>query len=652
MLLRSTYIKGLILAFVMPVMGVAQDELPLDDGALVSAALLAADEGDWGTAQSIADRIGVDGGKILVTWTRLRAGEGEWWEYRQLLADHADWPGLKRLRRAGEAKIPKGANSEDVRAYFAPEPPQTGLGAMRLAEAYMAIGRTAEARDEMIRAWTTLTLTRDEQEKILDGFRGMIEQHHVTRLENLLWKGATSEASQMLGLVSPNRQKLAQARIGLQRAVPNVDQLIEAVPSEYASDAGLAYDRFQWRIKKGRWDDAEALLYEQTVSKQMGRAEAWSSRRRGFARRAMRAGQIDKAYALASNHHLISGSDFADLEWLAGYLALRYKSDADLAVEHFTRFAGAVGSPISVGRAHYWLGRAEQARKNYAQAEKQYGLGAAYPTSFYGQLAAEQLRLSAFDGLSGANEMRDWQSSSFANSTVLQAVALLAEGEEHLMVRWFLTHMAETLQDTELLQLATFADEIGQDFSVLGIAKEGAKRGIILPSIYFPVTDLAGYSVDVPPEVAMSIARRESELSPDAISPVGARGLMQLMPKTAKQVAQELGMSYSKARLTNDWRYNATLGTAYLASLVEIYEGSYLLAFAAYNAGPSRVNSWLETYGDPRDKLTDPIDWIEHIPYRETRNYVMRVMESLHVYRAQINGKAEPVRLSKDLSRG
>ena len=200
--------------------------------------------------------------------------------------------------------------------------------------------------------------------------------------------------------------------------------------------------------------------------------------------------------------------------------------------------------------------------------------------------------------------------------------------------------------------MADFATQLDQPFVALGIAKEAAKRGIVLPAAYYPVTELAQYSAEIEPEIAMSIARRESELSPTAISSAGARGLMQLMPATARAVAQDLDMEYSKARLTSDWRYNATLGTAYLSGLIDIYDGSYVLAFAAYNAGPHRADEWIELYGDPRDPLVDAVDWIEHIPFRETRNYVMRVIESLHVYRARISGLSQSVRLTKDLTRG
>jgi len=189
-------------------------------------------------------------------------------------------------------------------------------------------------------------------------------------------------------------------------------------------------------------------------------------------------------------------------------------------------------------------------------------------------------------------------------------------------------------------------------FVALGIAKQAAKSGIVLPRAYFPLTDLAQYSGGVDAEIAMSIARRESELYDEAVSPAGARGLMQIMPATAQTVSNTIGLEYSKARLTEDWRYNATLGTAYLAELLDEFNGSYVLTFAGYNAGPHRAREWIERFGDPRDSTVNVIDWIEHVPFTETRNYIMRVIESLHVYRARLNGASGAVRLTADLTRG
>ena len=622
-------------------------------GDLLATAFSAVISGDWVTADHYAGQISDPAGRQLVIWQRLRRGEGHWEEYQDFLADNPDWPGLKQVRRRGEATIPPNHTPAEVRAYFAKQSPQTGTGSLRLTEAFAAQGRTSDARSEAIRAWTTLRLGEYESAQLLEKFKGSLSRHHQRRLDFLLWEGHTRAAERMLPLVTPDQQKLARARIALQRASKGVDAAIEAVPDALRTDPGLTYDRFVWRVKKGRWDDAQELLVEQSASAaKLGRPEKWGNRRRTFARRAMRAENNELAYFLASQHGLKTGSNYADLEWLAGYISLVKLNAPEQAVRHFRNHRDAVKTPVSLGRAGYWVGRAEEARQDFDAAVDAFTLGAKYQTSFYGQLAAEKIGTPTDPRLTGAIPIPNWRTAKFAQSGPVRAGILLHYAQEQNLMRWFFTHVAETLSEVESAQLADLALELDRPYVALGVAKEAAKQGHILPKSYFPVTELAAYSADVDPEVAMSIARRESELNPEAISPVGARGLMQVMPATARQVAEEIGVEYSKNRLTTDWRYNATLGTAYLGGPLDIYEGSYVLAFAAYNAGPHRADQWIETYGDPRDSLIDQIDWIEHIPFRETRNYVMRVMESLHVYRARLTGTVEPIRLTRDLSRG
>jgi peptidoglycan lytic transglycosylase len=623
------------------------------NGKLISAALTAVEDGDMEAAARLGAQISDPIGADLVTWERLRNEDGKWSDYRAFLAKDLNWPGLKRLRRKGEAVIPENANPKRVLAYFKTQLPQTGIGSLRLASAYWSMGQQSNARKEAIRAWTTLSLKNDEEAELYRKYKSVLKGQNLTRLDNLLWRGLAGEADRMLGKVPDANAKLARARIGLQRVSKNIDGLISAVPENLQSDPGLAYDRFQWRIKKGRWDDAQDLLARQTGSvEKLGRPEAWSKRRRGFARRAMRAGDTKLAYRIASRHELSEGADFADLEWLSGYIALTKLNNPQKALAHFVNFQGAVKSPVSLGRAGYWLGRTYENLGQYEKSSKAYGQGAKYQTSFYGQLAAEKLGLAPDASLSGKTAVPDWRKAGFLQTPTVQAGLLLNHADDAARMRWFFTHAARKLDKTGLSQLADLALYVDRPSVALAVAKVAALRGIILPEPYFPVTGLARYSTAVPPEVAMSIARRESELNPEAQSPAGARGLMQLMPGTAKKVSKEIGITYSKARLTSDWKYNAKLGTSYLGGLLEKFNGSYILAFAGYNAGPNRAEKWITEYGDPRMDAVDQIEWIENIPYRETRNYVMRVIESLHVYRARLNGKTPPIRLTRDLKRG
>jgi len=645
-------VLAFIWLFLSPIMAFAQSEA--QSGALLAQALEAAEDGKWRDAELLVSRIPDPSAAILLEWTRLRDGAGEFEEYQAFLKNHPDWPGLQLLRRRGEASIPPFYRASSVRAYFEAVQPQSGIGALRLAQALVSQDLPKAAEEEAIRAWTGMSLTIDEERGLAAAFPIVVRDYSRTRLNNLLWRGRVTEARRMLSRVDDGYRRLAEARIALQTEASGVDTIIGRVPEQWADHPGLLFDRFQWRIKKGRWDDAQAFILEVANSgAKLGEPDRWSNRRRGFARRAMRAGDYEDAYQIATQHGLSEGSHYADLEWLAGYIMLTKLDRPSVALAHFNRFDAAVASPISQARAGYWLGRTYEALGDTKNAAEFYEAGAAHQTAYYGQLSAERIGQESDPTLIGSGpDVLDWRKSSFVNRSVIQAAILLSHADDKVQMRRFLAHLAETLPEAEIAQMADMALELDQPFVALGIAKQAALRGIVLPKPYFPVTDLAKTSGPLPPEIVMAIARRESELRVDAASPAGALGLMQLMPGTAREVSRDLGVAYSKGKLTADWRYNAALGTKYLADLFQKYEGSFVLAFAAYNAGPGRVDGWIEEYGDPRDPGVDAIDWVEGIPFRETRNYVMRVVESLHVYRARLTGQSPFIQISQDLKVG
>ena len=623
------------------------------DGDALAKALVAMRSGDWDRAEAALAPVEEPGARIFLDWMKLRAGAGFWDDYTTFLAKHPDWPGLKRLRREGEAAIPANADPAAVLAYFEEEPPQTGAGVLHLARAYAATGRDGDAGAEVVRAWRSMELSKDDETGLLKEFGDLLKPHHEARLDMLLWRGKEASARRMLARVSAGWRKLAKARMALRKREAGVDTLIAAVPKELADTPGLAFERFYWRARKGRTDDAIALLRQRSVSREaLGEPDEWSNRRRSLARQMMRAGKPALAYELASRHYLVTGSDYADLEWLSGFIALRQLNQPGLAVDHFERFRAHVETPISLGRAGYWLGRAYEALGEEEKAAAAYMLGAKYQTSFYGQLAAERAGIDPDAALAGNEPVADWKTASFAGSTVFETAQLLHfAGRSHL-AEYFFTHLAEGLDRGEAAQLAERALELGEPHIALMLSKRAARRGIEVPKSYYPLTALTRQPVPVPMELALAIARRESEFDPAVVSPAGARGLMQLMPATARAMANKAGLQYSASRLTSDWKYNATLGTSYLAELMEEFGGSVVLVAAAYNAGPSRAYAWIELYGDPRSAGVDVVDWIEHIPFRETRNYVMRVMESLHVYRARLSGRTGPLRLTEDLKEG
>ena len=618
---------------------------------LLAQALDAAATGDWTEAATLAAWTGSPVAKDILLWTRLRDGAGTWDEYSAFLGGHPDWPGLATLRRAGERQMPKALPPAAVIAFFA-EPPQTGTGSLRLAEALRASAREEEADAEVVRAWTQFSLTSSERSALLEGWREVLKPHHEERLDMLLWRGLTSEAEAMMRLVGEDWQKLAQARIATRRDAEGMQYLINTVPARLKSDPGLAFERYRYRVEKGRWQDAEAFILEKSTSATaLGRPDMWMDRRANLARQALEDGDVAGAYRIAAQNFGTEGPDYADAEWVAGFIALTRLDDPKRAIGHFTRFQAVVATPISLGRAGYWLGKAFAATGDKMAAENAYRMGAKYQTSFYGQLAAAEIGLPADAGLAGTGAPPDWRDAPFMQSSVVKAAYFLHLADDDRRASQFFRHAAEGQPPGTRAALAQMAIDLGRPQIGIRIAKDAAAEGIILADQYYPLHAVAEDEWPVPTEFMMAIARQESELDARAASSAGARGLMQLMPATARHVADEAGVPFSPVRLGTDPRYNARLGTAYLASLLDRYKGSYVLATAAYNAGPGRVDQWLQANGDPRKGGVDGVEWIEAIPYTETRNYVMRVLELLHVYRARLGGTAGPVEIVADINR-
>ena len=585
--------------------------------------------------------------RTLVTWQRLRFGDAVFQDYVDFQQAHGDWPGQDVLRGAGELLIPVNFKPESVIGWFSNAAPMTGEGAVRLAQAYVATGDQAAARSAVRAAWLDLSLTADGQAALLDAFGPDLADLHPARADALLWRWQTAEAELMLPLLDDGQAALVRARIALIRKASNPDVAIEAVPAALRNTPGLMYDRFNWLAGKGRQSDAIAILSAQSTSAEaLGQPWRWASWRRILARWQMRDGNYQAAYDLAANHFVApsdSAANYADLEWLAGYLQLRFLNDPALALTHFDRTAAEVDSPISLGRAGYWQGRALDVLGRTDDARMAYARAAQHQTSFYGLLAAEKLGVPLDPFLTGRGDARDWQNADVMQNDFVQAgMALLEAGERGKAVLFF-AELGKTLDADDLSRLGAALEAQDQTYFEVLLGKTAATRGMVIPSLYFPLHGLAEADLPVSTALALSIARRESEFNEAAGSPVGALGLMQLMPGTASDVARSLDLPYDKNRLTTDWRYNATLGSRYLADLTDRFGDSPVQIAAGYNAGPGRPRDWMQERGDPRSGEVDVIDWIEMIPFRETRNYVQRVTESIPVYEARLTGVAGPI---------
>ncbi len=388
------------------------------DAAALTRGLDLMRKGDWDGALATAGPRG-SVARDIVQWNRLRASKGSFAEAVDFLSRHPD-------------------------DFFTRQRPQTGWGTLRFARSLWDTGAKQEAMAEAIRGWTKFSIGEEEEAQFMVDWPRTLAKHHWTRTDEMLWRGATGQARRMLPRLDDAHKALAAARIALRDEKPGVDVLIEAIPSRLRNDPGLAYERFLWRARKGRNDSAIELLLERSRSaKSLGRPAVWGSRRAQLARWAMREGKPRTAYRLAANHHIASGSTRNDLEWLAGYIALRKLGDAETALRHFNAFAAGVTSPISLGRAGYWQGRALEALGRTSEAREAYRRGGQHQTSFYGLLAAEKAGLSMQPALTGAETFPGYRQAPFWNSSVMDAARLsLAAGELYYAER-FLIQLSE-----------------------------------------------------------------------------------------------------------------------------------------------------------------------------------------------------------------
>ena len=612
-------------------------------------ALELARDGKWDAANDVAEDAGPIAEEIL-NWMALRDGRGSLADYQLFLDEHGDWPGLSQLRRRGERQVGPETTDDDVLRYFGNRHAQTGHGALYLANALRAKGFPDKARSELVLAWRTAAFSRSEQAIFLKNFKSLLEPHHVDRLDNLLWLGRNEEAKRLLPFVSKAHQHWAQARMALRAKKNGVEGLIRKVPQELQETPGFVFDRFFWRAEKGKRAGAEELLQAQSeIPGRLGRPEFWASWRRILARDALRAGDAERAYALASNHQLTSGSQFADLEWFLGYVALTRLDRPLEAIQHFQTFRAGTDSPISMGRAGYWEGRAYEVLGRPLDAEAAYQFGAEFQTGFYGLLAAEAAGVPMDPSIVDSRPQNVTAARPLDRSVLRAAMLLTRAGEERMAAR-FVSAAAQDLPADQQASIGDLALWLDAPHVAVTVSKLTASQGNVLNRSYFPLARFEGDEI-VPPEIVLSIIRRESEFFPAAVSRAGARGLMQLMPGTAREVSNRLNLSYSRSRLIDEPDYNVTLGTAYLAQLIEEFDNNILLVASAYNAGPGRTRSWIRKYGDPREASVDVLDWIENIPFRETRNYVMRVAESVVIYRARLAGETQPLALSYEIKR-
>lgn len=585
----------------------------------------------------------------VLDWMRLaRPNSGaSFAEIAAFVRDNPRWPQPSVLQRRAEEAIVLSTPSDDLLVWFAAYPPITADGRTAFGEALLRKGRDAEGRKALREAWMLgdFGVLQERQFWARHG-KLLTAADNVARLDRLLWDMDFDAARRMLPRVDKNHQALANARIALLTMQGGVERAINAVPAELRDDAGLIHARLKWRRQKNLDDSAAELLAHPAAN--TVRPAAWWTERSIIIRRLLLAGDAKLAYRLARAHGQKNASELAEGEWLAGWIALRFLDDAATALPHFQRLYENTAAPISRARGAYWVGRAMDALKKRDDATRWYGQAAVHVTTFYGQLAAE--RLGNRPPLPAAPIPPQEEAAAFERDELVRVVKRLAEVGLADQVTPFLLRLnalARTPGGRALT--AALANHVQRRDLAVHLARRSDVEGVTMLEPGYPRPPEVTASAPER-ELILALIRQESGFRHAAVSAAGAHGLMQLLPTTASMVAKAMNVAFSKEKLTQDPEYNVTIGSAHLAKLIADFEGSYVLALAAYNAGPARARAWLTDYGDPRQSRVDAIDWIESIPYAETRNYVQRVLEGLQVYR-RFQEPPLPASLEDDLKR-
>ncbi len=620
---------------------------------LVDAAYGRLQAGNVNAAVQIASAMTDPAGALLVEW--LIAIDGYAGTSAARMAEAAetviDWPARTLIQIRYEQAVRRGEPTpEQAIAAFADEQPVLEPTILLLARSYIAVGRSIDAADLIARVWRDESFSTEMEEVILTEFADFLSaEDHRWRMNRLFYDGESDAALRTAELLSEPMQALAAAWAAVNRNSNNATALLDAVPASVRDEAGYQYARLRQLLRRGEYSNAAALALDAPTDPIiLIDPEAWTSQIRDLARALIERGSEDTAYELLANHPPVDRAETAEVEFLAGWVALRFLGDPNRAIPHFEALSESSSLPLSQSRAHYWLGRTYQSLDRTAEAQEQYALAAEYHLTFYGQLAAEELGLEQIP-LAPEPTPNEEAITHFLDNDIVQSMIWLdglgRRAEADILARF----LGETLEDpTDIALLAQLAEARGDYQLALQIGKFAANRGLAVDGIAFSMAALPDYLDSDHAELALifAVARQESAFNNEALSSAGAVGLLQLLPTTAREMANYVGIPFSEERLS-DPAYNAILGGAYLGTMLDRYSGNIALALAAFNAGLTRADRWIEVYGDPRRAEIDTVDWIERIPFDETRNYVQRVIENLQVYRARL-GSPE-LRLAEDL---
>jgi len=629
--------------------------IPSFDTSHVKEAITLARQGKSTRATEVQSTISDPVARKLVEWAILRSDDNgaNFSRYAAFIAVNPNWPSIHVMRRRAEAMLwHEHPDPAKVRVYFAKWEPLTAKGRFTLARALLAQGDRAGAQAQVREAWWHDAFSGDLENQAIETFGGLITAaDHKARMDMRLYAEDVEGAMRSVNRIGGNAPLIAKARIAVTKKAGNTTALLDAVPADAQRDIGYIFSRAQALRRADKADEAGALILSiPREHSQVIDTDQWWIERRLVARKLLDLGDAKSAYRVAREAAPPRKENYRiEHQFTAGWIALRFLNDPNTAQTHFARIAQGVSNPISLARAGYWQGRAAEALGRTSEARAHYEAAAQYPTAYYGQIA--RARLGYKDMVLRAPPPRPGAEHI---ETVRAAEMLYAIGERDLATT-MLADLGERSTDPgTLAALGDVAARNKDARAMLLVGKGGLGRSLPLEQYAFPTIGMPDYRAVGPavdPSVVYSIARQESIFNQRTVSSAKAMGLMQVTPEAGRYVSKKFGIGFDVKRLLSDSVYNVQLGAAELGDLIVDYRGSYIMAFAGYNAGRGRVRDWVARYGDPRDPNVDPIDWVERIPFSETRNYVQRVLENLQVYRLRFGGGSKLL-IEADLRRG
>ena len=597
------------------------------------------DRKQWKLALSDAQKMQDKTIYSLVNWMYLIDPQSgaSFNEYFIFIKNNKEWPRINRIKYLAEHKINFDNNSpSSIIEYFSNNPPLSGFGRLRLAEAFLENNQTEKAKNLVKDGFKDAELSKNDLRYFSKIFKKFLtQQDYVLRADYFAYEAKYQDLRDTIEYLNADYQKLYNARAAL-FTKRSADNLIAQIPQYLKEDPGLIYDRIKWRRKKSRFDEALTLI-NLSASDSLERNQYLAKERLSIARDKIQDKEFKAAYEILKDHRLKDGSDYAEIEWHLGWLALSFMNQPDLALGHFLRMNAAVSYPISKARAAFWIGKTYKKLGQTNQANTWFKTGSQYGTTFYGQLSHKEIDEKKFI-INNSFKFSEEKYVEFKkNNPLAKSVIILKELNRTKYTKDILKHLGDVEQNKtadEISMAGVLAQEIERYDFAIQIAKNASYKNLNFLEISFPQIDVPKQIKDqkiLDSSVILALIRQESEFDTSATSRVGAKGLMQIMPATAKLLSKVTNIDFSREKLTRDKDYNLALGSYYISDLDDLF-GSHYLAFAAYNAGPNRVEKWIKAYGDPRRKQIDTIDFIELIPFHETRNYVQRVSENINVY--------------------